>query len=107
MTAPRYGGIMATRDEPANGTYADALARLKTSAAKVERARQRLREAEDEARTEVAGALTAGVAEAVKGFRTEVQQASPFSPPVVRAIGDEAGVAPDDRYVRKVSRKDS
>lgn len=32
--------------------------------------------------------------------RTEVQKHSPFSPPTVRKIGEEAGVPPDERYVR-------
>lgn len=91
---------MATRNEPTAGEYANALARLKATSARADRARQRLREIEDEAREEVAAALIAGLAEGAAGFRVEVQRASPFSPPVVRAIGEKAGVAPDERYVR-------
>jgi hypothetical protein len=99
-----YFEIMATRDEPPTA-YADALARLKATSAKAERARQRTREIEDEARADVAAALAAGLAEGAPGFRAEVQRASPFSPPVVRAIGEKAGIAPDDRYVRTVTKR--
>jgi len=103
-TAHLYLEIMATRDEPP-GTYAADLASVKASAVKVERARAKLREVEQEAREDVARALASGLAEGVTGFRAAVQQASPFSPPVVRAIGEKARIAPDDRYVRSVSRR--
>jgi hypothetical protein len=103
-TAHVYFEIMATRDEPPT-TYAEARTRLKSTAARAERARQRLREIEDEARGDVANALAAGLAEGVPGFRAEVQRVSPFSAPVVRAIGEKAGIAPDDRYVRTVTKR--
>lgn len=91
---------MATSSETTPTGYAADLARLKNATAKVERLRERTAEAEAEARTEVAKALASGLAEGVKGFRAEVQRSSPFSPPVVRAIGEAAGITPDERYVR-------
>jgi hypothetical protein len=80
------------------GTHDDDLARLDKATAKVKRARTALRDAETEARRVVGEALKSAVTEGRS--RTEVQRRSPFSPPVVRAIGEDAGVVPDERYVR-------
>jgi hypothetical protein len=80
------------------GTHDDNLARLDKATAKVKRARIALAAAEDEARGVVGDSLKSAVAEGRS--RTEVQQRSPFSPPIVRRIGEEAGVPPDERYVR-------
>lgn len=94
----RYPGSMATRDDPPTGKYADDLARLDKSAAKVKRLRAQLRDAERDARKDVATALASCI-EAGRP-RVEVQEHAPFSAPVVRAIGDDAGIPPDERYVR-------
>lgn len=88
---------MATDDAPP-GTYADDLARLHKATAKVHRAQSVLDAAKDEAAEAVAAALRSAVAEGRN--RTEVQKYSPFSPPTVRKIGEDAGIPPDERYVR-------
>ena len=95
--AQRYLGSMATRDEPP-GAYAGDLARLDKATAKVKRIRAALAAAESEARKAVGDALKSCVAAGLN--RTEVQQHSPFSAPVVRDIGESVGVPPDERYVR-------
>lgn len=94
---------MATRDE-SPATYKDALAELGKAAARVKRARRTLEDVEAQARVATGDALRLGQAEGIPAFRTEVQQQAPFSPPVVRAIGESEGVAPDDRY-RRFPRK--
>lgn len=91
---------MATRDETAEREYANDLAALRKTTAHVKRLRAQLRQAEKDARPVVANALKSGLAAGASGFRTEVQQASPFSPPIVRQIGEENGIPPDERYVR-------
>lgn len=88
---------MATDDTPP-GAYADDLARLDKATAKVKHARAALAKAEEEAADAVAKALHSCIAAGRN--RTEVQQHSPFSPPTVRKIGEEAGIPPDERYVR-------
>ena len=90
---------MATRDDTPTPFNA-ALADLDKAAARVRRARTVLADAEKDARPVVAKALASGLAEGVTGFRAEVQRHSPFSAPVVRAIGEENGIPPDERYVR-------
>lgn len=88
---------------PSTATQAEVgrfVAELNAAEAKAARARLRLRGAEETARDAVAVALKAGFAERVTGFRAEVQRRSPFSAPVVRAIGEDNGVPPDERYVR-------
>lgn len=87
---------MAT--DTANRTYAHDLAKLDEATAEVERARVALTEAEAKATKAVAKALKSCLA--AGGNRTEVQKHSPFSPPIVRRIGEEAGIPPDERYVR-------
>ena len=94
---------MATRDEPP-ATYKDALAELGKAAAKVKRADAALKAAKAEARVATADALKLGQAEDIPAFRTEVQQSSPFSPPIVRAIGEAEGVPANDNY-RRFPRK--
>lgn len=88
---------MATDDAPP-GTYAEDLARLNRATAKVNRAQATLDAARAEAAEAVAAALRSAVAEGRN--RTEVQKHSPFSPPTVRKIGEDAGIPPDERYVR-------
>lgn len=78
--------------------YAHDLAELDEATAEVERARVVLDEAEKKAAAKVAKALKSCLA--AGGNRTEVQKHSPFSPPTVRKIGEDAGIAPDPRYVR-------
>lgn len=81
-------------------TYADWLEQLDQDTAAVLAAREKVAELEKAARATIAGALKAGVAENLHGARSEVTKRSPFSPPVVRAIGEEAGVPADRRYDR-------
>lgn len=97
---------MATRDKPP-GTFDADLAELDKATARVKRARAALASAESDARPIVAKALASGLTENVTGFRAEVQRRSPFSAPVVRAIGDEAGIPPDERYVRAAKPSES
>jgi len=93
---------MATSNQ-APTTYATDLADLDKVTAKVLRARAHVAELEAEAAQAIAKALKSCIAEG--GNRTEVQKHSPFSPPKVREIGEEAGVPPDERYVRTVKDK--
>lgn len=95
---------MATRDTPPGAFDAD-LADLDKATARVKRARAALANAETDARPVVAKALASGLAEGVTGFRAEVQRRSPFSAPIVRAIGEENGIPPDERYVRTPASK--
>lgn len=88
---------MAT-DDKAPSTYAADLADLDKVTAKVLRARTHVADLEKEAAKAVAKALKSCIAEGRN--RTEVQKHSPFSPPTVRKIGEDAGVPPDERYVR-------
>lgn len=97
---------MATSND-APGAFETTAAELDKATARVKRARAALAAAEQDARPVVAKALLTGLAENVTGFRAEVQRRSPFSPPVVRAIGEENGVPPDDRYVRTTKRAGS
>jgi hypothetical protein len=92
---------MATNNTP--GTYAAALANLDRVTAKVLRARAHVADLETEAAEAVAEALKSCIAEGHN--RTEVQKHSPFSPPTVRKIGEDAGIPPDERYVRTVKDK--
>lgn len=89
------------RRQPAN--YAEALRFLDEATAKVLRLRTLLAEAETEAVEVVVTALKSCIAEGRN--RTEVQKHSPFSPPTVRKIGEDAGIPPDERYVRTVKDK--
>lgn len=79
-------------------TYAHDLAEVDQTTAEVEQLRAQLAEAEARAVKAVAKALKSCIA--AGGNRTEVQKHSPFSPPTVRKIGEDAGVPPDERYVR-------
>lgn len=90
---------MATHDNTPTA-FETAAADLDKATARVKRARAALKDAERDARPMVAKALVAGMNEGVVGFRAEVQRRSPFSAPVVRAIGEDNGVPPDERYVR-------
>lgn len=92
---------MAT--DNALSAYAATLARLDKATAKVHHAQAQLDKAKEEAAKIVAEALHACLA--ADGNRTEVQKHSPFSPPTVRAIGDAAGIPPDERYVRSIKDK--
>lgn len=92
---------MATDD--ALSAYAATLARLGKATAKVNHAQAQLDKAKEEAAKAVAEALHACLAAGRN--RTEVQKHSPFSPPTVRTIGEEAGVPPDERYVRTAKDK--
>ena len=78
--------------------YAADLADLDKITAKVNRARAHVAELEAEAKKAVAKALHSCLA--AEQNRTEVQKHSPFSPPTVRDIGEDAGIPPDARYVR-------
>lgn len=84
------------RRQPAN--YGEALRILDEDTARVLRFWAVLAEAEAEATEFVVIALKPCIAEGQN--RTEVQKHSPFSPPTVRKIGEDAGVPPDERYVR-------
>lgn len=84
------------RRQPAN--YAEALRFLDEATVRVLQLRDALAEVEAEAIECVATALKSCVT--AGGNRTEVQKHSPFSPPTVRKIGEEAGIPPDERYVR-------
>jgi hypothetical protein len=97
LVSQHYPVTMAT-DDAQPGTYADDLARLDKATAKVHRAQAALDAAKDEATKAVAAALHSCIAAGRN--RTEVQQRSPFSPPTVRKIGEDAGIPPDERYVR-------
>lgn len=92
---------MATDDAPS--VYAADLADLDKVTAKILRARAHLAELEAEGAAQVAKTLKSCIAEGRN--RTEVQKHSPFSPPTVRAIGEDAGIAPDERYVRTGKNK--
>lgn len=94
---------MATHDEPP-ATYSDALVVLEKIAAKVRRADEALEALKAQARAATGDALRLGQAEDVPAFRTEVQKRSPFSPPIVRAIGEAEGVPANDNY-RRFPRK--
>jgi hypothetical protein len=83
----------------------EAITSLNNQLDKIKTLRGRLREREEEARVLIARALAAGYAGRIKGFRAEVQRHSPFSAPIVREIGDEAGIPPDERYVRTPKRE--
>jgi hypothetical protein len=78
--------------------YARDLAEVDEATAEVEMLRTQLAEAEKRASGKVAKALKSCLA--AEGNRTEVQKHSPFSPPTVRKIGEDAGIPPDERYVR-------
>lgn len=82
----------------ATGTYARDLADLDKITAKVLRLRTQLTDAETEASEQIAKTLKSCITEGHN--RTEVLRHSPFSAPKVRAIGEEAGIPPDERYVR-------
>ncbi len=84
-------------------TYASDLAELSKVTAKVERARAHLAALEAEAAAQIAKTLKSCIAEGHN--RTEVLKHSPFSAPKVRAIGEDAGIPPDERYVRAVKGK--
>lgn len=89
------------RRQPAN--YGEALRFLDEATVRVLRLRTALAEAETEATEAVAAALKSCLAAGAN--RTEVQKHSPFSPPTVRKIGEDAGIAPDERYVRSIKDK--
>lgn len=93
---------MAT-DDKAPSAYATDLADLDKVTAKVLRARAHLAELEAEGAEAVAKALKSCIAEGRN--RTEVQKHSPFSPPTVRKIGEDAGIPADERYVRSIKDK--
>ena len=90
---------MATRDPALRTTK--ALAHVDETTARVNQLRAELLTAEDESRKAVVKAAQAGIAEGRPGIRSEVQRRAPFSPPVVRRFLDDAGIPPDERYVRK------
>jgi len=87
----------------APGTYTRDLADLDRITAKVNRLQSQLDDAKIEAAKQIAKTLKSCIAEGHN--RTEVLKHSPFSAPKVRAIGEEAGVPPDERYVRSVKDK--
>lgn len=78
--------------------YRNDLLALDEATQEVERLRQAVADAEAEAAAAVAKALKSCIA--ANRNRTEVQKHSPFSPPTVRKIGEDAGIPPDERYVR-------
>lgn len=82
----------------ATSTYARDLADLDKLTAKVLRLRTQLTDAETETSEQIAKTLKSCIAEGHN--RTEVLKHSPFSAPKVRAIGEDAGIPPDERYVR-------
>lgn len=92
---------MAT--DAAARAYARDLAEVDEAAAEVELLRAQLADAEKRAAGKVAKALKSCIA--ANRNRTEVQKHSPFSPPTVRKIGEDAGIPPDERYVRSVKDK--
>lgn len=83
--------------------YANDLAEVDRTTVEVERLRAELADAETESAKAVAKALKSCLAAGRN--RTEVLKHSPFSAPKVRAIGEEAGIPPDERYVRSVKDK--
>jgi hypothetical protein len=87
----------------APGTYARDLADLDKITAKVNRLQAQLDDAKTEATAQIAKTLKSCIAEGHN--RTEVLKHSPFSAPKVRAIGEDAGVPPDERYVRTLKGK--
>ena len=89
---------MATRDPAPRTTK--ALAHVDETTARVNQLRGELLLAEEESRKAIVKAAQAGIAEGRIGIRSEVQRRGPFSPPIVRRILDEAGIPPDERYVR-------
>src|SRR5258707_482821 len=78
--------------------YGAALVDLDAATDRVKEARNVLALAEGEAREAIATALRTCVA--AGRTRTEVQRHAPFSAPVVREIGEKAGVPADERYIR-------
>lgn len=92
---------MATDDTPS--TYDADLAKLDKMTAKVLRLRAQVAEAEAETAEQVGKTLKSCIAEGRN--RTEIWRHSPFSAPTVRKIGEDAGVPPDERYVRTFKDK--
>jgi hypothetical protein len=86
-------------DEPLS-SYAVELKALDREAARVRRAEQALKDLRSIAGTQAIRAMKAGIAEGVLGVRSEVATHAPFSAPTVRALADENGIPPDQRYVR-------
>jgi hypothetical protein len=75
--------------------------RVNANLDKVRTHERKLRIALEDAKVLTVEAMWTGFRSGVKHFRSEVQRRSPFSPPVVRALADAAGLPPDERYVRE------
>lgn len=95
----------ATTNAEAEAAYATALAGLDLATDRVAELRNALAIAESDARDSIVTALRACLA--AGSPRGEVQKHSPFSVPTVRAIGEEAGIPPDERYVRGKQASDA
>lgn len=82
------------------GSYAEELEALDKETARVRRAEKALNDLRNKAGEQAVRAMKAGIAEGVLGVRSEVTAHAPFSAPTVRALAEENGIPPDQRYVR-------
>lgn len=80
--------------------YDELRAEVARSSPALIRQRNALRKSEDAHKELIKRALKAGYAEGRAGFRADIQKISEFSVPTVRALAEEAGVPPDERYVK-------
>lgn len=80
--------------------YDELRAEFVRSSAALIRQRATLTKAEEENKKLLKRLLRAGHSAGIAGFRSDVQKIAPFSVPTVRALAEEAGVPPDERYVK-------
>lgn len=87
-------------DENDNTAYDELRAAFARDSAALARQRNALTKAEAANRELAKRLLRAGYDEKRPGFRADVQKISVFSMPTIRALADEAGIPPDERYVK-------
>lgn len=98
---------MADRDDPTAAELAAAFARLEKTTARVRRHEDAAEAEREVAAKEAVEALRLGLAAGKKRIRSEVLKRSPFSHTTLRSIADEAGIPPDERYVRTTKAAES
>jgi hypothetical protein len=95
---------MTDRDDTTAADYEAALARLDKLTATVRRHEAAAESARGDAGAVAVEAMRLGLKLGRKRVRTLVLKRSPFSHTTLRSIADEAGIPPDERYVRNVAK---
>lgn len=91
---------MTDRDDTTATDYEAALARLDKLTATVRRHEAAIETTRTEAGQVAVEAMRLGLKLGRKRIRTAVLKRSPFSHTTLRALADDAGIPPDERYVR-------